>query len=154
MNVSKQIARIERLQNKYVEIQRDIHDRIKAIDKPVEKYIKKRLKDQFPDAEEFHVLTSFQCGSLTNKWQPQAFLYHVNGLTYSSEGYWYSDTIDGFAKHSPPVPTRRLLVFLKALSDEIGVKITLVRRKPYWLYEKQHNDQYQDLLHREEILIC
>jgi len=145
MNVTKQVKMIQSFQTRYTRLQKDIQDRIKKITKPVEQYIKRRLKEEFEDAN-FYFLSSFQCGCLTDKWSPQVFIYRVNDLSYSPDGYWYEDTsegylIDGFRKHSPPVPTRRFLAFLKKLSDEIGVKITLVRQRPYALYEREQQQR-------------
>jgi len=154
MNVSKQVKVIQAFQSRYAKLQKDIQERIRKITKPVEVYLRKRFKEEFPGAD-FHFLPSFQCGCLTNKWQPQVFLYRVSGLSYSPDGYWYDEMADKFEKHSPPVPTRRLLAFLKMLTEEVGIKVTLVRHKPYWLNEeKESHTQKSTQEHAEKTEIC
>lgn len=128
MNVTKTVAGIRKLQERYVATQDEIKERIKSLDKEVNRIVGERLAAEFPDAD-FYYLTSFHCSSLTDKWRPQVFLYRVNNLHYTGS-YW----CQGFAADDrvpPPVPTRRLLGFLKDLSEEVGVKVTLVRQKPY-----------------------
>ena len=140
MNVSKQVAEIRKWQDQLVSVQDKIKNGVKKLDKTVEKYTRDRFKEEFPKTE-FDFLTCFHWGCQTNEWKPQVFLYRVNDLTYSGS-FWYND----FAadnRQSPPVPTRKLLAFLKTLGDEIGVKVTLVRKKPAWDVEKnQFWDDY------------
>ena len=130
MNVSKQVSVIQKMQDKYINLQKSIKQRISRITKPVEQYIESRLEEAFPEAD-FHFLTSFQCGSLTDEWTPHVYVYTVDDLTYSPDGYWYED--DYYLKkaeiHEPPVSVRKLFILLKALTEEVGVKITLVRKK-------------------------
>ncbi len=147
MNVSKQVIEIRKWQSLLVNAQSKIKAGVKKLDKNVEKYVKDRFKEEFPSTE-FDFLTCFHCGSQTNNWKPQVFLYRVNDLTYSGS-FWYND----FAAdnhQSPPVPTRKLLVFLKALSNEIGIKVTLVRKKPVWDAEK--NEFWDNYMVKEKEL--
>lgn len=137
MNVSKKVDTIKRLQGRYVALQKGIQERIAKITKPVEQHIRERLVEEFPDVD-CYFLSGFRCGCLSDKWQPQVFVYRVNELSYAPEGYWYkerenSEYFELPGKEQPPVPTRRFLAFLKTLSDEMGIKITMVRQKPYWV---------------------
>lgn len=137
MDFTKQVAGVKKLQEQYAAIQTKIKGRVKKLDKEVEALVKERLRGEFPGVHKFHVLTSFHCGSLTNQWRPQVFLYDVNEYSYSGS-YWY-DNMHVENRVEPPVPTRRPLAVLKEIGQEIGVKVVLVRQKPLW------EDKFKDL---------
>lgn len=152
MNVSKQVTEIRKWQDQLVGVQNKIRAGVKRLDNAVETYVRERFREAFPKTE-FDFLTSFHCGSQTDAWKPQVFLYRVNDLTYSGS-FWYKD----FAadnRQTPPVPTRKLLAFLKTLTEEIGVKVTLVRKKPLWDAEKEKFwDNYMDRYAEGELQCC
>lgn len=156
MNFTKRVAAIKKLQEQYVAIQNKIKTGVGTLDKEVSKYAKERLKEEFPGVNNFHLLTSFHCGSQTNQWKPQVFLYDVNEYSYSGS-YWY-DNFHAKNKVEPPVPTRRLLAVLKDISAETGIKVTLVRQKPLWEADKfdfKNLEDYRPMTEDEmEIQYC
>lgn len=153
MNISKQIIEIRKWQNLLVNAQNQIKTGVKKLDKNVEKYVREKLKEEFPKTE-FDFLTSFHCASQTDQWRPQVFLYRVNDLTYSGS-FWYKE-FSAENRQSPPVPTRKLLAFLKTLGQELGVKVALVRKKPIWDVEKnEYWDKYlEDRDSNKEMQLC
>ncbi len=131
MNINKQVKTIKTLQSQYVAIQKSIRQRVKIITKPVEKYVNQRLKEEFPE-NRFYFLAGFDGGSLTEDWFPQVYLYEVDQLSLAKDGCWYkihrdSCVAEWFEKRPAPLSAKKLMMVIKKISSEIGIKVLLVK---------------------------
>ena len=129
MNVSEKIAGIQAMQKEYARLQKEIKSGIKAIEKGVLGHFNARVKKEFPGVKFFALFTG-EDGCLTDRWGlPRVYVEDVGDYNYSGS-YWYSN-YPTFVKVDPPVPTKKLLDFLKTVSEETGVKFTLSRQNPF-----------------------
>ncbi len=148
MNFKTQVEKIKSTQEELIKNKKIIEKECKQLEKSLEKFILNKLKKSFPDVEwkENDWLVGVFTGCMTDRWEPGVWFYSVGGKEVNKKNIWYDDIADysiedypNLVKVKAPIPTKKFLDFLKQLSEEIGIKCKLSRRR-YELHTAHQRD--------------
>lgn len=115
-----QIGRIKALQEDLVHLQGKIRGQIGELGKYLDEVFTLNWDQTFPGTKpEF--ITGVDGGSMTNRWEPEVYLYAIDDIRPAENGKWYEGSIE----RPPPVMLSRLQEFTLAFLriTQIPVKI-------------------------------
>lgn len=120
---SSQISNIKTRQEDLARQQRDIRELVKELGEFLDSTFMLNWNQTFPGTKP-EIIPGVDGGSMTNTWEPEVYLYSINGIRPAENGRWY----DGDREATPPVMLSKLQEFLLLFLQmtQVPVKIAYI----------------------------